>query len=321
VGDNVDIDLIDVDGDGFSDVVVSFSGSRGPSVDWLLKWTGNQFRDLTPIEDEDGIKTSALRSAVVMDIDGDGVPEIVNATRRAGTYSDGSTNAEDAFEVYKLKDGVFQDAGTLVFYARFLGGGARGQSRTFAVNRTDITYTLTIINGGRGIQRVTKGSVTLNGVLIATASDFKDRAVSRSVHLANSDQLEVAIDGPHDQVLLVTIRPDVPYLTQPVVPKAQCVWLDGSGLFTASFGYENPNPSQIMVEIGDGNHFATERANRGQPVAFLPGVHDGDFWVQSNGETLTWILNGTTVNATPALTPCAASEPVSRASTSPVRLQ
>ena len=79
---------------------------------------------------------------------------------------------------------------------------------------------LTQVGDLQGNHRITKGSVSLNGVLFATASEFESHPVARSLHLSQSNDVEVSIDGTRDQTLLVAVRPDVPDATQSLAPKA-----------------------------------------------------------------------------------------------------
>jgi hypothetical protein len=98
----------------------------------------------------------------------------------------------------------------------------------------------------------------------------------------------------------------------PVKPIVECVWDDGQGRFTASFGYDNPNPWLIAIDAGPRNGFSGDRIDRGQGTAFSPGRNRNTFWVQSNGEGLGWMLDAVTATANLDVVRCTAPEPVHR---------
>ena len=197
VGDIGHVELKDVDGDGFKEIVASFAGLRGPYSVWVLKWNGKRFINLTPIVEKNGARVSALVDAVFEDLNGDGKLELV----ASNPYNHSEPSA-----VYTLRKGAFQKTGTLVFWERYIGGFPR-QERSFDVIRSDIPYTITIVNGDEhGDHRVTDGAVLLNGDPIVTAGDIATRPVTTTVHLRLSNQVEVLIKDPR-QTLLVTIAP------------------------------------------------------------------------------------------------------------------
>jgi hypothetical protein len=90
-----------------------------------------------------------------------------------------------------------------------------------------------------------------------------------------------------------------------VVPQVTCVVYDPTtGLGGARLGYRNDGPGPVSIAPGSsGNFFSPPPVLRGQPGAFLPGEHRGAFtvlWNVADWPTLTWILDGSTVRATPA---------------------
>ncbi len=96
---------------------------------------------------------------------------------------------------------------------------------------------------------------------------------------------------------------------QPVKPVLECVMDNGSGSFTARFGYENQNNDAVTIDVGSKNKFTGRANDKGQTITFLPGVHEDVFRVQFNGNNLTWQLRGPnnrryTVTASKYSDPC-----------------
>lgn len=205
-GDFAQVELKDVDGDGFKEIVASFDGLRGPYSVWILKWNGRRLIDLTPKAEEDGATTSALQDAVFEDLDGDGKLDLIASNPYDPT---------EPSDVYRFRKGTFQKTGELVFWRRYIGG-IGGSAETFDVNNSDVPYAVTVVNGDdHGAHRVTDGGVLLNGELIAVASDIAVRPITTTVHLRKSNEIEVTIKDPR-QTLLVSVRPAEERETPPV---------------------------------------------------------------------------------------------------------
>jgi len=80
--------------------------------------------------------------------------------------------------------------------------------------------------------------------------------------------------------------------TAAVRPVLECVVANGSGAYTAYFGYKNDNTGTVAIPVGTNNRFSPTPQGRGQPVAFLPGRQQRSFAVAFNGSSLVWTLKG-----------------------------
>ncbi len=88
----------------------------------------------------------------------------------------------------------------------------------------------------------------------------------------------------------------------PVQPIVECISRNKDGSYTATFGYNNPNPQAQTVARGPANRLSLFE-NAGQPVIFEPGRHESVFHVVfERRENLSWTLGSETttvdVNAT-----------------------
>jgi hypothetical protein len=103
----------------------------------------------------------------------------------------------------------------------------------------------------------------------------------------------------------ITVRVGI---SQRVVPVLQCVTdrRPASPRYRAVFGYNNPAPfpvAAITVPFVE-NWFNPLPALRGQPQVFLPGNQRNVFTADFNSGTLSWTLQGTTVQARSNTTRC-----------------
>jgi hypothetical protein len=84
-----------------------------------------------------------------------------------------------------------------------------------------------------------------------------------------------------------------------VRPIKVCVERLSGGAFKAYFSYKNTNSTETTISIGPANFFSPDPQDRGQPTTFQPGEPTAaPFAVMSNGEALTWTVEGTSVTAT-----------------------
>jgi len=89
---------------------------------------------------------------------------------------------------------------------------------------------------------------------------------------------------------------------QKIRPLLRCVKETGRSL-EATFSYTNANVFTVYIGAGRRNLFTPGPKNRGQPVVFLPGTHEGVVTVAVEGKkndpqrTIAWTLDGITVSA------------------------
>ena len=77
------VSLVDLDNDLRPEVVVNLTSATGSSADWIFKWTGSGLNLLGPSQvQSDGNISTLLGDAAFVDLDGDGVPEILNPPER-----------------------------------------------------------------------------------------------------------------------------------------------------------------------------------------------------------------------------------------------
>jgi YD repeat-containing protein len=84
---------------------------------------------------------------------------------------------------------------------------------------------------------------------------------------------------------------------QPVRPVLEYVVDNPDGTFTAWFGYDNLNPTQVSIPFGHDNRFTPPPQDRGQPTTFLPGRREAVFSLNFTNGNPTWRLDGESVSA------------------------
>ncbi|HEY6786565.1 MAG TPA: Ig domain-containing protein [Trebonia sp.] len=93
------------------------------------------------------------------------------------------------------------------------------------------------------------------------------------------------------------------------VPSLDCVAASGDGSqVTAYFGYTNTTGASAAIAVGDGNQVFPVQADQGQPAEFNPGSYPSVFSVTFNSvifPTVSWILDGTQVDASATSPQCA----------------
>lgn len=78
-GDFPEVRLLDLNNDERPEVIASFASARGPTEDWVFKWDGTELSLFGPTEiDALGITHTLLSDASFIDLNGDGVVEIIN---------------------------------------------------------------------------------------------------------------------------------------------------------------------------------------------------------------------------------------------------
>ena len=79
----------------------------------------------------------------------------------------------------------------------------------------------------------------------------------------------------------------------PILPIGECVYNLGNGKYRAYFGYENTGSQVITVQAviqsaNEINIFTPGEANRGQVSTFAPGRSKATFFVEFDGNPITW---------------------------------
>jgi hypothetical protein len=304
-GEEVALTLRDVEGDGTPEMAVVFREIGGHSVTWVFKWAAGQLSAMTG---------TGIRECTLLDVDGDGVLEAVGGGIQGALEDEDEAPSVARYAVYEPVDGVFTRGEDLFSFTLATSRRSPIELR-FTVPDPSASYVLRVANGDQaGAHRVTSGEISLNGTIVVNTGDLAGtgRVTTVNPQLLKTNELAIHVDGPADGLMFVTVAFGEPYTPPEVQPLPPCVWEEGDGLFTASFGYDNPGGEDVLIAEGPQNGFSPEPVDRGQPVSFAPGTHADEFWVQSNGETLTWTLAGTGVAASLDSPRCDGDPPVPR---------
>ena len=200
-----EVSLIDIEDDGRPEVAVSYSSARGPTADWLFRWDGARLAVFGPTtRDESGYVDTQLSNVDYVDVDGDGILEILDPV-----VSDSGTVA---WEVYHLEGSTFVAGTSLSYLGEFSFPAATPADsvQSFAIESPGPGWVLTVVNGDRdGSHRVHAGTVRLNGVAVVTPSDLDEgvRTVIRSVSVSVENRVAVSLDGPHGSHVRITVGP------------------------------------------------------------------------------------------------------------------
>jgi len=98
----------------------------------------------------------------------------------------------------------------------------------------------------------------------------------------------------------MSVYADTAAYRERISPILETVYDNNDGTYTAIFGYLNPNPSTVVVAVGENNRFAYRGENaldKGQVTAFEPGRHQAAFAIEFDGSNLVWHLNNKTATA------------------------
>lgn len=215
------VKLHDVDHDGRPEVVVSFSSATGANADWVLRWQDGTLKSIGPMEtDEDGDAGTLLMDALFIDLDGDGILEIVNAP-------DESQDDATEYEVFALVGGQYAAAPSrrLAFFDTFARPpkpatetkGREDQNsqpevidRTFVVPDTTVSYELTVVNGdASGAHRVTSADLIVNGTVVAGPGVLGGhrRIVTVRFTPGATNTIRAVLRGPRDTWLTIAVGP------------------------------------------------------------------------------------------------------------------
>ena len=194
------VSLLEIDGEGPPEVLVSLSSARGPSADWVFDWDGSDLRPVNPtVAGDDGEIDTVLSDADFLDLDGDGVAEMINPTG-SGPVAEDETEpiAFGDYDVYAFDGERYAPAGSVSYFGtatRQTGAPVTERIR-FGVQPPG-AYRLHIVNGtASGADRVSSAVIRLNGVEVAGPSDFNQ----------NVAQLDVAVSLQEDNLLEIELR-------------------------------------------------------------------------------------------------------------------
>jgi len=207
------VELLDLDGDGRPEIIISFSSARGNWANWVFKWTGTTLNLMGPSGvDEEGDVSTLLANADFEDLDRDGKLEAINPPELSAPEIRNTAQDINKFEVFKLTNGQYTLMTTLNFFGTFVlqPNLSPVQSHDFAVERTDIAYLVKILNGdSTGLHRVDNAVVTLNGMIIASPERFGQTVaeINILVLLQQMNTLSVELRSPVRGELTVLVEP------------------------------------------------------------------------------------------------------------------
>jgi hypothetical protein len=95
-----------------------------------------------------------------------------------------------------------------------------------------------------------------------------------------------------------------------LTPVVECLWNNGDGTSTISWGYRNETTHTLLIEVGAKNKITPGADDQGQPTLFAPGVHTNAFVTTASGAARTWTLGNNKVSSS-AATPACLTKPVS----------
>jgi hypothetical protein len=211
------VELVDIDNNRRPEVIVSFSSARGSAADWVFKWNGTALVLIGPTsgENENRHVSTLLSEAAFIDLDGDGILEIVNSPQLGPVANDETELNPDQinkFEVFKFDGNIYGIWKSLNFIHTFIrsNGGPVEGIRQFSVSRSNISYMLKILNGDAGgNNRVSSALVRLNGRTVVDPERFGQEVseIITPVTLQSSNSLSVELRSAPGSQMTITIEP------------------------------------------------------------------------------------------------------------------
>lgn len=198
-----------MDRDGRSEVWIRFN-TRATS-DWIFGWDGHQILNLTPVEtDFIGLLQTTLLNAALMDVNGDGVLEIVS-----GDYSRDDEPPLPR-RVHRLSGRTYVPDRQIVEAFEFSRSSSvpETEERSFELPaEARGPFRIRVFNGINGQARVESAvesrRIWLNGQEIVSPNDFGRQVsvIERTVTLASENKLQVRLGGTPGGHIAVVIEP------------------------------------------------------------------------------------------------------------------
>jgi hypothetical protein len=205
------VDLVDLDGDGRPEVVITLTSAAGFDADWIFKWDGLNLNSIGPSEvGTDGNTSTILGDADFVDLNGNGILDIINPPEPINLSDAPNT---DPFTVFALSGGTYVSTGiTFDYYETFARatGAPVAVTRTFSSANPNTAYVMTIANGdGHGGNRVSSADVYLNGYQIVGPSAFNQQVsvLKIPISVAASNTLAVTLKSAPGSQLTIGIGP------------------------------------------------------------------------------------------------------------------
>jgi len=208
-GFHATVRTLDLDADGTPEVIAEFSTGHSPDNPdtWVFRWTGSTLQLISPTCAVGRLSLSCLGLVTPIDLTGDGHLSLLDwPAFKIGP--DGNVIVDGTWSIYSLNNGVFtQTSDAFVFAHEFRRGNGKPFTSEQDFTATPGAGTLRIING-MGSESPASGRITLNGVEVATPSDFqrKQHVMDIAVTLAAENNLTVRLDGKPGSKITVLVR-------------------------------------------------------------------------------------------------------------------
>jgi hypothetical protein len=204
------LELLDLDGDGRKEILATVLHGRAGSTTWVYKWQGTTLRRLHRAQSMD-VLDDAIVDPTFLDLDGNGVFEIIEHTVARETNALGEQHPVAVYDVLSVANGEFHRANTATILATFLRGKGtpRPVTRSFTVEEA-VAQRLVVLNGTPAdAARVASAIIKINGDTVLSERDFNESVARRDIPVTvvkGENTLTVEVRGaPAGQVTILLL--------------------------------------------------------------------------------------------------------------------
>lgn len=207
------VELVNVDGDGAAEYVVSYPDHRGAELTYIFRRTVDAVHVISPVHcrQADGVQDTDMLYPMFVDLDGDGRMEAVDH-RTMAPGEGGTDNDIDWILIWKLVNGVYAlDVEGAPFFHEFRRADQQPAATVIDFPADIASAEMVVVNGGavgrKG--RASSAEVRLNGAVVLAEKNFnQNTGTSRvPVRLKPSNDLSVRIAGAPDSQVIVYFAP------------------------------------------------------------------------------------------------------------------
>ncbi|HEX3534875.1 MAG TPA: VCBS repeat-containing protein [Gemmatimonadaceae bacterium] len=213
VGRHIAVRLLDLDGDQRLKIVVRVDQYRGLPGTWVYEWSSGELKLLGPTSEETpGNVASELSDATFVDLDGDGVMEVIDHQAGASYDDNGQATVANEYIVGHVGNSTFAPQ-PVDYFGQFVRTKATPIASDAHFNATngDHPRDFILVNGtGDPKTRVASATVTLNGSVIVHASDLNEKIERVRLTLpsvATENILSVELHGQPGASVMIVLRP------------------------------------------------------------------------------------------------------------------